>query len=202
MSRSTSIDRFARAISILGHPLLTLPAGLLLPTVLRGNDPWTSQAAFAGSAVFAAFVLGWSMWQVRRGRWAHVDASKQSERRSLNRTLLVLIGLGALLAWRTLPAPDLALALALSWGIVAVAVVAAGWCKLSLHIAFVLYATGLLWALGWMVVAACCVFAAGVAWSRLRLSRHQPRDLVAGAMAGMVAGIAYWPILHTLRASP
>ena len=118
------------------------------------------------------------------------------------RTLLVLIGLGALLAWRALPTPDPALALALSAGIVAVAMLSVRWCKLSLHVAFAIYAIGLLWPLGSSVIAACCAFAAAVAWSRLRLSRHRPRDLVAGAAAGLLAAVAYWPTLHTLRASP
>lgn len=202
MPQSASIDRFARAVSILGHPLLVLPAALLLPAALRGGDPRTLQAAFAAFALFSVFVLGWSRWQVRRGRWVHVDASQQSERRSLNRTLLVSIGLGALLAWRALPTPDPALALALSAGIVAVAMLTARWCKLSLHVAFTIYAAGLLWPLGWIAITACCVFAAGVAWSRLHLSRHQPRDLVAGAAAGLLAAMVYWPTLHTLRASP
>ncbi len=202
MSASSATDRFARAVSILGHPLLVLPVALLLPAALRGGDPRTLQAAFAGFALFAAFVLGWSRWQVRRGRWAHVDASQVSERRSLNRTLLVLIGLGALLAWRALPTPDPALALALSAGIVAVAMLTVRWCKLSLHIAFAVYAAGLLWPLGWAAVVACCVFAVGIAWSRLRLSRHRPRDLVAGTAVGLLAAMVYWPTLHALRASP
>lgn len=202
MPRSVSTDRFARAVSILGHPLLVLPAALMLPAALRGGDPRTLQATFAGFALFAALVMGWSWWQVRRGRWAHVDASGQSERSSLNRTLLVSIGLGAALAWRALPMPDPALALAFSAGIVAVALLTTHWCKLSLHLAFAVYAIGLLWPLGWIAIAACCAFAAGVAWSRLRLSRHGPRDLAAGATAGVLAAAAYWPTLHALRASP
>ena len=202
MPQSVSIDRFARAVSILGHPLLVLPAALMLPAARRGGDPQTLQAAFAGFALFAAFVLIWSRWQVRRGRWAHVDASQQSERRSLNRTLLISISFGALLAWRTLPTPDPALALALSAGIVAVAMLSVRWCKLSLHVAFAVYAIGLLWPLGAIVIAVCCMFAVGVAWSRLRLSRHRPRDLVAGAAAGLLAAVVYWPTLQTMRASP
>lgn len=202
MSASSASERLARAVSILGHPLLVLPAALMLPAALRGGDPRTLQAASAGFALFAAFVMGWSWRQVQRGRWAHVDASQQSERRSLNRTLLVLIALGALLAWRALPSPELAIALALSAGIVAAALLTVRWCKLSLHVAFSIYATGLLWPQGGCVIAACCAFAAAVAWSRLRLSRHRPRDLVAGAAAGLLVAIGYWLALHVLRTSP
>lgn len=196
------LDRLARVISILGHPLLVLPAALALPAALRDGDGGTLRSLLVGFAFFAALVLGWSWWQVRRGRWAHVDASQPSERRSLNRTLLVAIAIGALLAWLRSPTPDLALTLALSAGIVAVAMLAVRWCKLSLHASFAVYAAGLLWPLGVVWVGACCVFAGMVAWSRLRLSRHRPRDIVAGAATGVLAASGYWLSLHALQASP
>jgi hypothetical protein len=196
------LDRLARTISIFGHPLLVLPAGLALPAALRGGDPGTLRSMLVGFALFAALVLGWSWWQVRRGRWAHVDASQPSERQSLNRLLLVAIAIGALLAWRGSPAPDLALALALSACILAISMLTVRWCKLSLHAAFAVYAAGLLWPLGVACVAAGCVFAGIVSWSRLQLSRHRPRDIVAGAAAGSLAASGYWLTLHGLQTSP
>ncbi len=202
MPASAAIDRFARIISVLGHPLLVLPAALALPVALHDGDPRTLRTMLVAFALFAALMFGWSWLQVRRKRWAHVDASQPSERRSLNRTLLIAITAGALLAWRGLSTPDLGLALTLSAGIVAVAMLSARMCKLSLHVAFALYAAGLLWPLGSIAVGAGCGFACMVAWSRLRLSRHLPRDLVAGASAGLLAAVIYWPTLHVLRASP
>lgn len=196
------LDRLARAISILGHPLLVLPAALTLPAALRDSDPSTLRSILMGFGVFAALMLGWSWWQVRRGRWAHIDASGTSERHALNRTLLVAIAIGALLAWLGLPTLDLSLALALSASMVAVAMLSARWCKLSLHVAFVVYATGLLWPLGAIAVGAGCAFAIIVAWSRLRLSRHRPRDIMAGAAAAGLAATLYWMILQGLQESP
>lgn len=192
-------QRIARAVSILGHPLLVLPAALLLPAALRAHAPESLPSMAAGFAVFAALMLGWSWWQVRRGRWAHVDASGHDERRSLNRMLLAMVLVAALLAWRGLPQPDLALALLLAAAIVAIAILAARVCKLSLHLAFAIYAAGLLWPLGGIAIAAGVAFAVAVAWSRLRLSRHLPRDLVAGGLAGLLAATLYWPALSALR---
>ena len=195
-------DRLARIVSILGHPLLVLPAALALPTALRDGDPQALRSIATGFGVFAALMLTWSWWQVKRGRWAHVDASQPSERRALNRKLLVAIILGALLAWWRSPTPALAVTLALAACIVASAMLTARWCKLSLHVAMAVYAAGLLWPLGAWAVGAGCAFAALVAWSRLQLSRHQPRDLVAGAAAGGLASVAVWLMPHLLRATP
>lgn len=192
-------QRIARVVSILGHPLLVLPAALLLPAAMRARDPQSLMSMAAGIALFAALVLGGSWWQVRRGRWAHVDASHRHERRDLNRSLLAMLLVAALAARYGLPEPDLALALLLAAAIVTIALLAARVCTLSLHLAFAVYAAGLLWPLGSVAVTAGVVFAAAVAWSRLRLSRHRPRDLFAGGLAGLFAAALYWPALSALR---
>jgi membrane-associated phospholipid phosphatase len=75
---------------------------------------------------------------------------------------------------------------------VAIAMLTARWCKLSLHMAFVVFAVFLLLldAPWWAGLAGLC-FAGAVAWSRLALRRHVPRDLIAGAAVGALAGIAF-----------
>jgi hypothetical protein len=181
------VHAFARAVSILGHPMLVLPvAALLLATRTLGvrEAAWMA-LGFAG---FAALVMGWSGWQVRRGRWQHVDASRHEERRTLNRFLLVALALAAVLGWVAGQPVQLALGLILAAALIAVAMLGARWCKLSLHMAFVIYAAILLSQLhpGWGIAG--LAFAALMAWSRLKLRRHVPRDLVAGALAGATAG--------------
>jgi len=181
------VHAFARAVSILGHPMLVLPvAALLLATRTLG----VREAAWMalGFAAFAALVMGWSGWQVRRGRWQHVDASRHEERRTLNRFLLVALALAAMLGWVAGQPVQLALGLVLAAVLIAVAMLGARWCKLSLHMAFVIYAAILLSQIhpGWGIAG--LAFAALVAWSRLKLRRHVPRDLVAGALAGACAG--------------
>lgn len=167
--------------------MLVLPAAALL---LATRTLGVREAAWMGLgfAAFAALVMGWSGWQVRRGRWQHVDASRHEERRTLNRFLLIALALAAVLGWFAGQPVQLALGLILAAALIAVAMLGARWCKLSLHMAFVIYAAILLGQIhpGWGAVG--LAFAALVAWSRLKLRRHVPRDLVAGALAGAVAG--------------
>lgn len=181
----------ARAVSIFGHPMLVLPLAALALTAARGQYRMALWMGL-GFAAFAALVMGYSSWQVRRGRWAHVDASGKGERRSLNRfllaALLVSTGLSAWLGHSR----ELTLGLALSAAMVAAAMLTARWCKLSLHMAFVVFASLLLlFNASWWAGLAGMSFAAAVAWSRLALQRHVPRDLVAGACTGALAGIAF-----------
>ncbi|MBD9478040.1 phosphoesterase [Pseudoxanthomonas sp. PXM02] len=183
----------ARALSIFGHPMLVLPMAVLAIVLMQG-DGRTALWSAAGFGAFGALVIGYSWWQVRRGRWSHVDASARHERSALNRFLLVALTAGAvLMAWRG-GQPLFALGLALSAAMILIAMLTARWCKLSLHLAFVVFAACLLRELGtvWMLVA--LLFAGAVAWSRLALQRHTHRDLVAGAVTGALAGLAFWPL--------
>lgn len=189
----------ARIVSILGHPLLILPAAVLSSIAMREPDPAQVWAYAAGFAVIGLGVMAWSWRQVRRRRWTHIDASRPDERRSLNRFLLIVLGCAVLLAWWR-GAPALALGLGLSAGLIVAALALAPWCKLSLHVAFAVFAAGLLWALSPLALGAGALFASAVAWSRWRLARHTPRDLLAGAVVGALAARLYWHSMAVIDA--
>lgn len=180
----------ARAVSIFGHPMLVLPLAALALALLRGQNRMALWMGL-GFALLCALVMAYSWWQVQRGRWAHVDASGKDERRSLNRFLLAVLTVSALFAAWQGYTRELTLGLTLSAALVAAATATARWWKLSLHMAFAVLAAILLGNVSWWAGVAGLVFAAAVAWSRLRLQRHVPRDLLAGALAGALAGIAF-----------
>jgi hypothetical protein len=182
---------FARALSILGHPLLTLPAAALCLAAHRGFDAGRLARLALALGAAAALVTAYSWWQVRRRRWQHVDASGRGERRALNRFLLVVFAVAAALLWTSTAQRELALGLALAALLVLAAMLSSHWCKLSLHVAFAMYAAVLLAQVSWLACAAGLVFAGAVAWSRIALSRHVPRDLAAGAVAGAAAGLLF-----------
>ncbi len=191
-------QRLARLISILGHPLLTLPLAAL--AVVAARDPNNLRSAAIGFALVALGVMGASWRQVKRKRWVHVDASRPEERTGLNRALLLLLsvlaGLAMLRGMR-----ELALGLALSASLIVAALALSRWCKLSLHVAFSVYAAGLLWSLSTFAACAAFAFAAAIAWSRLTLAMHQPRDVAIGAAFGAAAAGAYFMIAQTAALS-
>jgi membrane-associated phospholipid phosphatase len=189
-------NAFARALSIVGHPMLVLPLAVLLLSRAHGDggdgDSGGAWWLGLGFGFFGAVVMGYSWWQVRRGRWAHVDASAKHERGSLNRFLLIALAIAALLATVLTPQNELALGLGLSAGLIAIAMLTARWCKLSLHMAFAVFAAAMLSRLGWEYGVPAAVFVAAIAWSRLALRRHTPGDLLAGMAAGVLAGLVFW----------
>ncbi|MBW8367311.1 MAG: hypothetical protein K0M70_05575 [Arenimonas sp.] len=188
----------ARTLSILGHPLLVLPAAALFVAAGTGLGRRQWLLAAVTLVLMASLIQGWSWWQVRRGHWQHVDASQRHERQGLNRFLLVLLAGGAGFFALVSPQPALSLGLACAAAIIAAGLLLASWLKLSLHAAFAMFSALLLWAMGPWPLAAGLAFTAAVAWSRWVLGRHHKRELVAGAAAGAIAGLAFWLILPRL----
>ena len=128
----------ARSLSILGHPLVVIPAGFCA-LILYGDVP---SAAVIVSVVcgISAIVFAFSFWQVVRGRWQHVDASARSERSSLNIFLAIVLLLGAVIGFYWLPEPGLPLGLLLSGLLIVLVMLASPWLKLSLHASFAAFA--------------------------------------------------------------
>lgn len=187
MSKKVAI---ARALSIIGHPGMVMPTALMVMSRQVGS---AANAALLVALGVTALVVLYSLWQVRRGAWAHVDASQRPERLQLNRFVALVLLAAALCAWLA-HAPALAVGLAASGGLVLTALALQRWCKLSLHIGFACFAAGLMWpnmlALSLGLLLVCCV-----AWSRFVLQRHVPRDLWVGAAAGSLAVlVVHWTL--------
>ncbi|MCX7032821.1 MAG: hypothetical protein NT046_02455 [Arenimonas sp.] len=187
--------RVARWLSILGHPLLVLPGVALAVGAASGGSRRQLGIAALALVLLAATIQFASWWQVRRGRWQHVDASHRHERRGLNRFLLVLLAASAVFFATLSPQPALALGLACAAAMIAAGMGLAPWLKLSLHASFAVFSAALLWALGPTAMALGLAFAGAVAWSRWVLGRHRRRELLAGALAGAAAGLVFWWLL-------
>jgi len=180
----------ARAISIVGHPVVLISCAGLIAASTHGASPVQMRTIGATLLSLAAIVVGFTWIQVKAGRWAHVDASARTERSSLNVFLATLLLAGAVLVWFLLHNLHMAVALSLSAALIVAALLLARRVKMSLHVAFAAFATSLLWPVTWAAVAGLLITAA-VAWSRLTLGRHVPADVIVGLLLGALAGSAY-----------
>lgn len=187
-------NSLARTVSIAGHPavLMSVAAAIAAPAHIRST-------ALAVSLFCACGVLGYSLYKARRGEWAHIDASVPTERAELN----VRVGAGLLAIAGALWVAGLHVGFPLVVGLSGLIVVAGhlfrGVAKLSLHVAFALFAALLAWP-NHIAAATLALAAVGVAWSRLALQRHVAGDTILGAFAGAAAGVAFHIVTAWLAA--
>jgi preprotein translocase subunit SecY len=114
--------------------------------------------------IASIFPIAWLMRrQTRSGRWQNADASRRSERPFLYVVALATLALFGAIAWWTTDT-RLERGFGGAIGLVLASAIVTRWLKTS--------------------------FMPIVAWSRLRLSRHQPAELVVGAILGAASGAA------------
>jgi membrane-associated phospholipid phosphatase len=179
----------ARVLSIAGHPALVVPGALFM--AVAGDAPARAvRTAVMPAALVAAAVMVYSLVQVRRGKWSHVDASVRTERRQLNLVLAAMLGAAAAaLGLAGQPRP-VVVGMASAAVLVAVAHAARQWLKTSLHVSFAIFGAAFLWPR----VAAMLLLvglAIAVGWSRLVLGRHTPVEVIAGGLLGIAAGALF-----------
>ena len=182
----------ARCLSIVGHPLVFFPLAVWMAIASGTSGGQALPLALVFFALLGLGVMLYSWLQVRSGRWGHVDASLPHERRSLNGLLLSALSVSALVVWFQPHARGLALGITLSCFLVCAALLTARWLKASLHVAFLVFASAILWQVSLGLVAGSLAFAVAVGWSRLELRRHSVAEVLVGAGLGLVAGGAFW----------
>jgi membrane-associated phospholipid phosphatase len=183
----------ARLISIALHPFVMVAA-----MVAVGGSRQPAGAQPMGSALMIALasmvpVALLIVRQVRRGRWANVDASNVRERPIL--FVVTLAALAAGLAWLlvTNPGSFLVRGLLVTGAMVALSAALTRWVKVSLHLAFATMAATAMAAMrspvGYLLLALVPV----LAWSRVALGRHRWVEVVFGAGLGaLAAGALFW----------
>ena len=185
-----TVLRAARALSIVGHPALLMPAAVAVAASGTSAPPRLLPVAL-GSAVAVAVIVGlYSLWQVRTGRWAHIDASQPRERRQLNLFLAALLGGIAVLLWALGQPGPVVLGPLLAAALVLLAHGLRRWLKVSLHAAFAVFAVALVWP-HLLLTPALALLAAGAAWSRLVLGRHTRAEVLLGLLLGVAGGVAF-----------
>jgi membrane-associated phospholipid phosphatase len=179
----------AQFLSTVGHPFVMLPAVFVSLSVRQVGfeKAWPVLAAVLGSlAALGAFVLV----RKKKGLVTNLDVSAQHQRaRNVYQPImvLVLIVAAALYFFRQPFVGD-----ALFFGLLMAACYAINVkIKISQHTVIATFVSCLviaahLWA-GWVLL----MFALCVGWSRVALGRHQTHEVVAGALVGILFGVAH-----------
>lgn len=184
----TQSPAIARAVSLLAHPLPVVTLTLLMLLQRHAVPASVLWLAAGVSVALGVLVIALSRHHVRQGHWQHVDASQPTERRQLNRSLLVLFSLGT--AASVIGRSGLAAAVfAGALLIVLLAMAVQRWGKASLHMAFAVFAAVLLQPASPAAILAVVAALLAIGWSRLHLQRHVPIDLLLGATSGALAAV-------------
>ena len=184
------MDTVARIISIVMHPFATIIVLVVARGWQRGSFSNTLSAVAVVGVMAILPVAVLILYSVLRGEWTTVDASRKFERPLLYAVSLFAV-LGLLL-FLTLKKPDSVLVPGCvgACGLLLCAWIVNRWIKVSLHMAFATLVTTVLIAggsiVGWVMLA----LLPALAWSRLKLKRHNWVEVACGALLGAMTGLA------------
>ena len=185
----------ARFISIVGHPLVVLPASAFGLAYSMGA-PMARLSFIAGLSLVGLALLLWARANVRRGQWDHIDASHPRERGQWNAAVLMVLFVLVALCWaidRPLAAGPLAALI-----VIACSIALSRWMKPSQHVAFAVLAAFVAGMASWLAGSVFAALALAVAWSRLVLKRHVTPEIVVGALVGGLAGATFLTVMSVL----
>ena len=188
--RSSVRARFARFISIAFHPFMLFPVAVSLVTAPRLSQQQQSWV-LGGIAMSFFCVSVYVGVQMKRGVIGNIDVSKREQRPALYAVAIAsTLACAALFHFLVLPQSIVQGAL-ISAGLLTVALIANTKLKVSLHMAYTIFAIGIGWpALPSGIRAFSLVLIVLMGWSRVEMKRHTLPEVIAGAVLGSLAVVA------------
>ena len=179
-------DRLAaRFVSLLFQPAVTFTVllGALVAAHPHALEPASVVWGFLAALPAATLIVG-----MRLGVWSDLEVTDPRERRTYVPACALYALAAAGWCWAVHAPAELRLvATAVALWLTASTAVSLGW-KISLHegaTVGVLLLAAELFGRGWLLALAWAPFA--VAWARLRLDRHTPAQLAAGALSALLS---------------
>lgn len=179
----------ARWISILGHPFVLIP--VLMAAVTARWLPPERVALVVGIVLLVSIMpmLLLMSRRVRSGAWTNYDVSVREQRRGLYPFAMTVAGLSTLVLFAIGAARPVVQGALATLILIATASLVNLRLKISLHMAFAVFAAVSVLSLGWGFTAGGLLLALAIGWSRLELGRHTLTEVVGGALLGAVVGV-------------
>ncbi len=183
------LEKFSKIISTAFNPIFSLVAFFIY-------NFYQQPTGQSFSTTFLPLLLGiilpiilWIFWNVKRGKYTDSDVSNQEQRNSL---YLVIVGLlCAFLVWDHQANQNIDIKIAFLLLLFLLMMLSNFFIKSSMHTAFNIYVSTLFFAINPMVGGIWLVLTAFVAYTRIVLKRHTPKEIIAGTCIASIVSFIY-----------
>lgn len=183
------MNTLARYISIIGHPLFTIPVFIAIVMFRFENFSravWISLLIIGG--VFVPVI--WRMYtKSRNGSYTNFDVSDQIQRRSLFGFAIPLLAIVTAVLFLTDQPKNLSISVLFAFLLVAISSVVNLFVKSSLHVSLNIYLSALLFPIDYRIAIVVFLFTILVGWSRVKLGRHTKKEVLFGSLIGAIISL-------------
>lgn len=178
--------KIASIISIIFHPLLTIPIFILIVTF--GFEGF-SKAAFISvlliGCVFIPLIL-WMYIKSRNGTYSNFDVSDKTQRKSLYLFAIPLLLIVTAILFATNQSKNLCISVLFALILMIISQAANYFVKSSLHVSLNIYLSSLIFTVNFKIGIVILLFTGLLVWSRVKLGRHTIKEVLFGLLIGIV----------------
>jgi len=181
--------KIAKCISVIGHPLLTIP--VFVVSVLFQFQDFKSALLPSILIVFGIIVpLIIKMYRgEKKGFYTNFDVSDQEQRKSWYFFAIGLLSFTVIILFATNQPRVICFGFLLSALLLFCSQVVNYYIKCSLHVAINAFLSFLIFPINVYFAALFFLFVVVIAWSRVCLRRHTIKEVTTGAILGTVFGL-------------
>jgi membrane-associated phospholipid phosphatase len=183
------MKKIAGFISIIGHPLLTIPLFIII--VMFGYEVLSKAVLISFLIIGCVFipVIGLMYLKSRKGTFTNFDVSDQTQRRSLFLFVIPLLLIVTLILFMTHQSGNLCLSVLFALILLIVSYAINFLIKSSLHASLNIYLTSLIFTQNTTIGIVVLLFTLLISWSRVELGRHSVKEVIMGLLTGVVVSI-------------
>ena len=183
------MKKIATFISIVGHPLLTIPLFILI--VLFGNEDSSRAAPISFLIIGCVFIPVTIRLYIksRNGSYTNFDVSDKIQRRSLYLFVVPLLLIVTIILFATNQSRNLCLGVLFALLLLILSQAINYFVKSSLHVSLNIYLSALIFTVNFKAGVAALLFTGLISWSRVKLGRHSVKEVLFGLLIGTIISL-------------
>ncbi|HEY3387939.1 MAG TPA: hypothetical protein VGK38_00085 [Prolixibacteraceae bacterium] len=183
------MKKVANFISIIGHPLLTIP--IFVTIVMFGFKGFLEAVLISSLIVGGIFipVILWMYIKSKNGTYTNFDVSDKNQRKSLFLFVIPLLIVVTVALFLTNQSRNLCISVLFALILTVISQFINFFVKSSLHVSLNTYLAALIFTMNFEIGIVVFLFTGLLSWSRVKLGRHTIKEVLFGLSIGTLIGL-------------
>jgi membrane-associated phospholipid phosphatase len=178
--------KIAKAISFIGHPLLTIP--LFVAVMMFAFEDF-EKALLNSTLIIGGIFLPLFLRiyvKSKNGTYTNFDVSDRIQRKTLYTFIIPLMIVVTAISFKTSPGSNFSISVLFATILIIISQIINLFIKSSLHVSLNIYLSALILMVDLRIGIAVFLFSGLIAWSRIVLGRHTLKEVAFGSCIGLI----------------